>query len=313
VLNNICFGINDTIILFISYIRNNTNIVLSIAQKATELLVAYDELDFDKNNVPFLTEKFDDPVKLPTEKETHDAKVATEYVEEIRQDEQIIYKGIFDYNEADSTTEKYKIIRALKYVQFVGRSLLSQQSYLKTKEIDALINVLYTLPNKILYAILKPYQDKYNEVLSDVKMILEKVLPEESDKEELSKELIGRAAMILVLNVYNDIAFNCSDSNTIRVLNEYDLNNTNRIVENLWMLDNAGNSVNFVDRVIGLSHECHDNKLLMSLIGTVAKKHIIYNGDIGYKLVDQLVSAKVFTPASKKSLLLNQFVAKSKN
>ena len=37
VMNNICFGINDTIILFLSFIRSNTNIILRIADDAIRI------------------------------------------------------------------------------------------------------------------------------------------------------------------------------------------------------------------------------------------------------------------------------------
>ena len=66
VMNHICFGINDTIIMFLSFIRSNTNIILKIADNATELMSKYPEWDIEKANIPFIQQLIDMSDKLPS-------------------------------------------------------------------------------------------------------------------------------------------------------------------------------------------------------------------------------------------------------
>ena len=50
-MKNICFGINSDIILFISYLLNNTQTIMLIAQHANELLSSIPEVSLSQNKV----------------------------------------------------------------------------------------------------------------------------------------------------------------------------------------------------------------------------------------------------------------------
>lgn len=55
VLDNICFGINGDIILFLSYITSNTQILEPILQSICAHMDDWIELDIDKNNIEYLS------------------------------------------------------------------------------------------------------------------------------------------------------------------------------------------------------------------------------------------------------------------
>lgn len=55
VLKNICFGINSDIILFISYLSNNTRIIKSICEYADQIMSNFGEISFENNNVMLLS------------------------------------------------------------------------------------------------------------------------------------------------------------------------------------------------------------------------------------------------------------------
>ncbi len=137
-MNHICFGINDTIILFLSYIRSNTRIILNIAFKAANLLEGYPELNFKENNIPFIKLINAPRVALPTEKEKKANTQQTEKVEMARQ-EAVKFRGIFDYNESDVEKDKYRILRAFKYTQLIGRTLVDQYGDLESEDLEIMI------------------------------------------------------------------------------------------------------------------------------------------------------------------------------
>lgn len=55
VLENICFGINGDVILFLSYITNNTRILEPILKSISDHMKEWTELDIDKNNIEYLS------------------------------------------------------------------------------------------------------------------------------------------------------------------------------------------------------------------------------------------------------------------
>lgn len=305
VMNHICFGINDVIVLFLSYIRGNFRIILNIASKAEELLKDYQELDFDLNNLPFLREYRSKTNSAPTEKDRAENTKAIEKIEEVRH-ESIGFRGIFDYNEDDVEKEPYRVQRAFRYAQLIGRALVDQYGNLDGEELDSIIASLYSIPQKVLYAMLKPYQDHYEEILEAIDRFAKQVMPEEEFSKEYIRQSLSDAAVTFSLNVMNDIAFNATNSNTIVVLNQVDAPNSNHRILNLMMEDNSGNSASFVDKAVKLNDYYSDNFFIQSLITRIARKHIIYTPHIDRRQIDRLLSGKILSSRGKKQILLDQ-------
>ena len=55
ILDNICFGINGDVILFLSYITSNTKILVPIMQSIVAHMDEWEELDLDVNNIEYLS------------------------------------------------------------------------------------------------------------------------------------------------------------------------------------------------------------------------------------------------------------------
>jgi len=305
VMNHICFGINGTIILFLSYIRNNTRIILDIAAKAIDLMEKYPELDFEENNLPMLKENKFKPNTLPTAKEIKEVVNDTENIEKIRH-ETVRFKGIFDYKDEDVEKEENRILRAHRYTQLIGQALLNQYGSLTGEEIDIFLKVIYSIPQKVIYARLKPYQDNYDEVINEIMRFATELPSDDNVNIEDIKNIFNSVALSFSLDVMNDIAFNCSNSNTINVLNDYEITTQNQSILNLMMEENAGNSQAFVNKSISKFNDVKEDAFIKILIGIIARKHIIFTKDFDYTLVDKLVSSGVLSSAGKKSLLFKK-------
>lgn len=96
-MEHICFGINDTIVIFLSFIRSNTQIILKIAEQARALLSEYVEWNFAERNIPFLHQTPDLASKVPSAKERKEANQKTEKIEKERHD---IIKNAYRLNSA---------------------------------------------------------------------------------------------------------------------------------------------------------------------------------------------------------------------
>ena len=305
VMEHICFGINDTIILFLSFIRSNTQIIIHVAKEARELLQDYPEWDFSEMNIPFLHQSCDLPNAMPSQKDRKEARQHTEKVEKERHD-LIKFRGIFDYDENDVQKKRYVILRALKYTQLVGRAFVDQHGALEEEEIDQFVGTLYTVPQKIIYATLKPYQDHCEEIVKSLCKFADEKMPEEGITEETVRELFGEAGTVLALNIMNDIAFNAANENTICVLREWPVNNLNHQILQLMMEENVGNTTEFVKRAVALRKEIDDAPYAKMLVAQIARKHIIYAGNIDHREVNKLLSGKILSTESKPSLLLSK-------
>lgn len=311
VIRHICFGINDTIVLFLSYIRSNVSVILNMAAQAEVLVKDYPEVDFDANNLPFLTSTTDTVKSLPTQKEKREATKNTELVEQ-HQHEAVQFRGIFDYDEEDVDKDKYRILRALKYVRLIGRALVDQYGSLDGDELKMMVEALYTVPQKIIYATLKPYQDHYDDIIIGLVKFVKEIDPENKITISEVKDLLNASAVDLTLNIMNDIGYNASNKNTMLVLNEAELGNSNRKMQNLIMQENAGNSAAFIAKAIDLRAEYENAPFIKYLIARVAHKHIVYTPKIDQRLTEKLVSGKVLSSGSKKSALIGQAGMKDK-
>lgn len=305
VMEHICFGINDTIIIFLSFIRSNTQIILRIAEQAQELLREYQEWNFEDENIPFLHQSSSLPDKLPSAKERKEAHKQTEVIEKERH-EVVKFRGIFDYDETDVKKTRFVILRAMKYALLVGRALVDQFGALESEEVDRLTETLYSVPQKVIYAVLTPYQEHCEEIVQSLYSFAQEKMPEEHFTVERIRTLFSSAGIILALNIMNDIAYNAANENTITVLRENPNQNCNHRIFELMLEENTGNTSEFVQRAIALRRDLAKSPFSVMLISQIARKHIIYNGNIDHREVDRLLSGNVLSAENKPSLLLSQ-------
>lgn len=305
VMEHICFGINDTIILFLSFIRSNTKMITNIAVDALALLDEYPEWDLVGRNIPFLYQSDGLSEKLPSGKERKEAHKQIEQVEKERHTA-IKFRGIFDFDENDVQKNKYLVLRALKYAELVGRALVDQYGALDGDEIDKMLDALYIVPQKVIFATLKPYQEHSDEIVKNILAFAQKNIPEEKIDEAQVRELLGQAGTVLALNILNDIAFNCSNEGTIPVLRMAPCLSVNHKILQLMMEENAGNTQEFVSKAIALRKELDSIPYAKVLIAQIARKHIIYTSSIDHREIDKLLSGKVLAATAKPALLLSK-------
>lgn len=304
VMKHICFGINDTIVLFLSFIRSNTNLILGIAKKANELLFDYPEWNLDKN-LPFLKEETSLPSSPPKRDEIKKNTEAIEKVEKERHDA-IQFRGIFDYSEEDVEKEKYVIAKAFKYAQLVSRALVDQYGSLENEEIDCILDAFFKIPQKIIYAILQPFQESYEKTVKSIMNFVEEEMPDEKINESTIREMLANTATVMALNILNDIAFNSSNSTTISVLRTGPDDTPNYKILKLMMEENTDNTSEFIGRAIELREEICNNPFAVHLICQICRKHIMYHKNIDHRQIDRLISGKVLSSKNKAALLVER-------
>ena len=269
------------------------------------MLSEYVEWNFAERNIPFLHQTPDLASKVPSAKERKEANQKTEKIEKERHDI-IKFRGIFDYDENDVKKPQYLIERALKYTQLVGRAFVDQFGALDAEEVDELVETLYVAPQKLIYAVLSQYQKHSEEIIKSLCVFAEERMPEAHFTEEKIRQFFGEAGTVLALNVMNDIAYNAANENTIGVLREWPAQNENHKIFELMLEENAGDTSEFVQRAITLRKELLESPFAKMLVSQIARKHIIYNGNIDHREIDKLLSGDVLAAESKPTLLLSK-------
>ena len=304
VVDYICFGINDTIILFLSFIRSNIGIITNIAEKAISIMEEYDEWSFEDKNIPFIHQNIKIVETPPSAKDTKETHKQIEQIEKEHHDI-IEFQSIFDYNEDDAKELEFVTARALKYTRLIGRAVIDQFGALELDELDILLQTIFSVPQRIIYALLKPCQDNYQEIVDGILKLAEKVIPEQKIQKEAVEELLGNEGTMLALNVLNDIAFSVSNDSTIVALRDVPENNRNYKVLELMMEENVGRTSEFVERAIKLRKDFENSPYGKILINQIARKHLLYTSNVDHREIDRLISGKVISPRSKPELLLS--------
>lgn len=183
----------------------------------------------------------------------------------------------------------------MKYALLVGRALIDQFGALESEEVDRLTETLYSVPQKVIFALLIPYQEHYEEIVHSLYSFAREKMPDEHFTQEKIRTLFSSAGIMLALNIMNDIAYNAANENTITVLREKPNQNCNHRIFELMLEENIGNTSEFVRRAIALRKDLAKSPFSVMLISQIARKHIIYKGNIDHREIDKLLSGNVLS------------------
>lgn len=310
-LNNLCFGINSTILLFVSYLTDNENLIVKILDVAETIMSNDIELSFDDKNVPFLNSKFiEKEIDLPTKEEIDDAK-EDKYKREKDIDEisSISKLDIYDYDEKEIVKKINRIIRNFKLIEIVARILPNFESSLVLDTKKKFVSAIYSYPNKMLYGFLKEMDTDQlaEEFLEEIK---KRKTSNNKKKKVMSKEqiieIINLLNISIILGIYDHIASISVNKETIELLDEFkDIKkNSNYKIQNLIMHENISN-FDFIVKVAYDYYKVESDSRIKMMIALIVRKHIITkNIDLSGK--NQKYIDIFFNESSKRKILFNR-------
>jgi predicted phosphodiesterase len=311
IFTNICFGINDNILMFLSFIRSDTNFALSICNLLQELISEFPELNFDSENIKFIKRQPLLSDSMASERDKDKASRISDETErnkaEEQQKDEIRYKNIYDYDEASAHTYPYRLARAYKYLGIISKSLISHFVNLNKDEKLKIIDLMYSAPNRILYAWLKPYDDNYDAVIDELHSFAQAV--ELNTTEKAVEAVFNYFAMALCLSLYDNVAFLGANSSTIPLLNGQSLVTSNHKIANLLMTENGSSTDDFMEKAIRLKED-ENNAFITNLIQRIANKHLLTR-KVHFRQKDRIAD-KIFSSSSKQQLIVSSQSRKNK-
>ncbi|MBP2635592.1 MAG: Calcineurin-like phosphoesterase [Firmicutes bacterium] len=306
ILNNICFGINGDIILFLTYITQNTQILNSIYSAAESHMGSWDEFNFVNNNINFIT-RFKDKLKInPPDKSApkNIIKSETESEKKVHSKEIIETVDIYDYNEEEVTLKVNQILKAIKYTEMIAKSLPNFSHILKREVKDEIVKNIYSYPNKIIYSWLHEIDNDFDLIIDDLELYINSKI---DNSKKITKDKVGiiltKLAIVSILNIYDLIANISTDKKTISILNGYETKgNINYLIQNIMMEENIANIDSVIEKADYLYKTTKD-PIIKHFIQQIIRKCLIYNDNIEPSK-ERYLRSKYFDNTQQQSLLL---------
>lgn len=306
-LKNICFGINSDIILFISYLSSNTRTVMSIAKHAGELLSPWEEIDFSKNNIAYLRKRKPPEIQAPTQEDHERLRRQKEVAEEERYNDTVIEaKGLFDYDESDVDEYPYRLIRAFRYTEMICKSLPAFNSSLKLLQKNKLVELVYSYPHKIAFAMLKPIDEKVDTLCDELLEFAQKNSAEKRkgipySREDIMNLLIsyGNGLILSILDHFSEL---CTSPKTIELLSSKNHQEWSKQLERLMIIENSGNTDLFLREAELEIRNLKDDDAV-HMVRLVVRKHLLCNPGLPFNKRQQIVD-KFFGKKARKAMLM---------
>lgn len=293
ILNNICFGINSEIILFLSYITRSDSILMFLIEIAERYVHDWIELNLNDMNIEFLINYQSElSIEAPSNNEVKRAEELSVHTERIQDNARINTVEIYDYDEKEAVKWTNQILIAIKYMHIIARILPAFTHILKKNDKQKIVETIYVYPNKIAYQLLK-YLDgisdeKFNQFVKEVNSSGEKKF----DKNDI-KHLLYKLCLGFILTFYDSCANIATDKNTLHLLEKYkpNINYYTYDVQNLMLYDIMGNVDKFIEKIKAIKSDilndrdsdAKSNTTLYNLIMLVAHKFLVTHKQLPLK------------------------------
>lgn len=306
VLRNICFGINSDIVLFISYLSNNTRIINTICKYAGDLISDSQDISFEKDNIKLLSNYNINAIDEPQNEDKEKYEKQKDEAEEIAYDiDNIEARGIYDYDESKIDSFQCKLSCSIKYTEMICKALPAFYSIMKANQKSQLVESIFSYPNKIIFSLLDPVSSDLENICKQLKKfadeIYEKYKIGKVITEEKIAEMLSVQAQSVFLSVYNNFSELAVNKKTLNILLSYQDSTIAHEFFKLSILDNSGNTDLFFKEVEKFIKE-YDKPNLRLLTQRLVRKHLICNNVSQAKR--QHIIDKLWGERAKRKVLL---------
>lgn len=307
VLENVCFGINGDIILFLSYITSNIQILSPIVNSIIAHMGEWEELNLDSKNIDYLGDiKFQIESKMPGVKEKQEmVEQKTEMEKEIVKSKNSDAESLYSYDESKVNSFENKLKKSARYLELMSKILPNFRHMLQGEDKKTIVELIYQYPNKLLYFILKDINENYEKIIND---ILSKV-PQIRRGKLITRDIITKElqnqSMTYILSIYDFIASTTTNGKTILDLNKFEVEkNTNYRLQNIMMEENIGRFNEFIHKAEKLYDDAK-LEVTKQMVKLVVRKYFICH-NVNVVGETQRIVDKFFEKGEKKNITMLQ-------
>lgn len=198
-------SINADILLFVTYITENINVIRMVMDQGVKAVDEWKEFSLENNDIAFLVKPVNQVVK-PFEAGDRE-KVEAERIQQEKAEAQSVSNAndstIF-IDETEELNYVQKIIRSISLMIILARTLPSFEHLMKKEDKERCVDMLYKMPLKIFEAWAKAIDEESNVIVEDIKQFHEREFRNEKphyqplDDEEALKILKWEATSLLL-------------------------------------------------------------------------------------------------------------------
>ena len=277
-LNNMCFGINSDIILYLSLINNDARYISLIVEGARNHFRNQEQISFDTGNIEKLLQtSVSEKKQIPTKEEKKKRELEKNRQEENEIERVIQLVDEYDYTEEDLLKEENQILISFKYIEILCKLLPAFCFNMKVDQQDEIATLIYSCPNIFLYSVLHDINDNFDEFAEE---IYKKTLDEKNNQSisiDRIKKLLSKLCIDLIWSVYNRVCSTCSTEQSIRTLNCFDyFGSSNYELMNLLMRCQCEDLSTFSKAAIELDKKSK-NSLMKEFIRNIVWLYFLKN------------------------------------
>lgn len=301
-----CYGINADILLFVTYITDNLNLIRMIMDKAEEYTKDWSEFSVNPIEIPYLSDV--EQLKVETAKETDKEKSQEEDIQQERQQEhakenEVVCDGLYSYDETEELPFMKVIVRALSLLIIISRTLPSFEHMMKKPDKEKCVQLIYSLPLKIFNVWAWEVEGIKIELIDEIKNLNEWDYRKEKVKLDDTSVLnyLRWESISLLMEMMNSSIGNATKKNTYKFLDSFDTNSSDLYkIEHLMGLDKRDDVNEFLKEAESIYTE-QKQQLPRLMIQRVARHFIIHSKKIQrvdiQKLNAKLWEGKLNQPA----------------
>lgn len=302
-IKEMCFGVNGDILLYMSYILQSSSVIDAIFNVSKEFFDNFGEeinLNPKNCNVQYLLLKSSKlMLDIPNKKDMENNLKKRENDENriIKKKKEAID---YNYTEKDLNNTFIKIKQAIKYIELLSR-LLPDFMHLNPKASKEIVRGLYSYANKLLYYVLKPYEELFEKDSQILKELYEDgdIFEDYIDESKL-KQAIQHASNNFILNVYNLIARLSATKKTIYAFDcQCDKNLASNQILNLMIHENVEKLEDFSKNIVMINKKYND-VLIENYLKKIIRHHCLKN-PVSYYGTNQSIINKYLVKSPSKN------------
>ena len=207
---------NATILMFVTYLTNDTTLIDLILEAAKKTSDEWDEFIFGMPGFKHLEVQAPpkNAIMLTKEDMTWNQQVDDETDHSEVDKAHIDVVSIYDYNEEEITKLENQLVRAISLLMLISRCLPNFEHRLKKNQKEAIIKTIYQLPNKIFYAWAQEIEKCSESLVAMILSIETNDFTRKIQTETDAKRYLQLNSISLLLELYNGSINNAYRENT---------------------------------------------------------------------------------------------------
>lgn len=292
-------GLNADILLFITYITDNLNIIKAIMSYSDCIVKSWNEFNLLDIGIPFLVspvEKIIRPYKDSDKIKAEQKQIEQEKREiqtALNANDRLIFEG-----EDDDLSSMQEILRSISLMVILAKTLPSFEHLMKKEDKKKCVELIYTMPLKIFEKIAGEIDGISSELISDIKNFHEYEFRKDKLKlEPLTDEqalcILKWEVTSILLDLMNAAMGNATRQNTNDFLDQFDYKKVpTYFIEHILGLSRRDDVSRFMYEVEKIFSETR-NALTKNLVQRITKNFIVNSRKIKQNEIDRL-NSKIF-------------------